>query len=606
MVTILVVDDHPTNRNFLVTLLGYQGYRMLEAADGAEALEMVRTVHPDLIISDILMPTMDGYEFVRRLRADTELAETPVIFSTAHYLDREAQALAQKCGVLYILPKPSEPEVILRTVNAALSSTSASPPLPQEEGFDREHLQLLMDQLALKTTELRALNEKLAALIELGQYLISERDPQHLMETYCYGARKIIGANVAVIGILNEDATSLQHHFSSGLDRDAVESFSALKSIQGALGQVIRECCPYRFQSVSGKPDLLGLPQQFPPIYSFLGVPIAYQARVFGWLGLGNKLGGDEFGQADEQLAITLCAQIAIAYENVHLFRSVQRQAAALAGEVAERKRAEDEVRSLNADLERRVRGRTAELEVVNQELEAFNASVSHDLYAPLRTIDGFSEALLEEYGDRLDDQGHDYLRRVRGAGCHMRQLIDDLRSLSRIARSDMERESVDLSRLARTITAELRCTQPDRQVTIDIASELLAQGDGRLLRVALENLLGNAWKFTSKQPHARIEVGVSESYGRPAYYIRDNGAGFDMTYVGRLFSPFNRLHSAADFTGTGIGLATVQRIIRRHGGRVWAEGEVGQGATFYFTLPAAEFPTPSGEDTHGDDPGGG
>ena len=585
MATILVVDDSQTNRDFLVTLLRYQGHSVLEAADGAEALEVVRTIHPDLIISDILMPTMDGYEFVRQLRADPALAHTPVIFSSAHYLGQEASALAQQCGVTFTLPKPSEPETVLRVVAAALGTSPAPSTPPKAEEFDRAHLQLLTNQLDHKTTDLRGVNEKLTALIELGRHLVSEHNPQHLMEVYCHGARQIIGANFAVIGMLDEDATTLQHCFYSGLDHDTAESLSALKITQGVLGQVIRACCPYRFQSVSGQPDLVGLPQGFPPIHSFLGLPIAYEAHVFGWLGLGNKLGSDEFHQADEELAITLCSQMAIAYENADLFHRTQRQAVALAEEVAERQRAEDEVRSLNASLEQRVRQRTTELEVVNTELEAFNTSVSHDLYAPLRSIDGFSEALLEEYGDRLDDQGHDYLRRVRGAGRRMTQLIDGLLSLSQVARSDIEREVVDLSSMARTIAAELQRTQADRQATFHIASELLTQGDGRLLRAVLENLLGNAWKFTSKQPHARIEVGVSQSHGQPTYFVRDNGAGFDMTYVGRLFSPFNRLHSASDFAGTGIGLATVQRIIHRHGGCVWAEGAVGQGANVLFHL---------------------
>jgi signal transduction histidine kinase/DNA-binding response OmpR family regulator len=594
MATILVVDDHPINRNFWVTLLGYQGHSMQEASDGAEALGMARTVHPDLIISDILMPTMDGYEFVRQLRADPTLAYTPVIFSTAHYLDREAEALAQKCGVHYILPKPCEPEVILRIVNAALSLTPTHEPPSQEESFDREHLQLLTDQLALKVVEVQALNEKLGALIELGQHLVSEHDLPQLLEVYGRGARQIVGASWALIGIFNEATTGLEHTFSSGLGRDTIESLSHLTATQGVLGEVIRKSCPYRFQSVSGQPDLVGLPRQFPPIYSFLGVPISHRGCVYGWLGLGNKLGGNEFSEADEQLAITLCAQLAITHQNMSLFRRVQSQAETLTAEMVERQRAEDEVRSLNTNLERHVHERTAELEVANQELEAFNTSVSHDLYAPLRSIDGFSAALLEEYGDRLDSQGHDYLRRVRQAAQHMTQLIHDLLSLSQVARRDLEREAVDLSRLAGMIVAELRCTQPDRQVSFRMASQLLAQGDARLLRIALENLLGNAWKFTGRQPHARIEFGVSEVQGRLAFFIRDNGAGFDMTYVGRLFSPFNRLHSATDFAGTGIGLATVQRIIRRHGGRIWAEGSVGQGATFYFTLPEAELHPPS------------
>jgi len=600
------VDDRPTNRDFLVTLLGYQGHRLLEAVDGKEALELVQSVHPDLIISDILMPTMDGFEFVRRLRTDPALVHTPVIFSTAHYLDAEAKALAQQCGVPYILAKPSEPKTIIQVVSSALSPGSTPFRPPEDTGFDHAHLELLTNQLERKATELHGLNDKLTALIELSQHLVLEHDPRQLMEAYCRGAREIIGASLAIVCLLNEDGTTLQSCIGSGLDRDIAESFSALKTIQELSGAAVKESRPLRLQNTTGEPHLVGLPSQLPPIYAFLQAPIAYRARVYGWLCLANKLGSDAFDDADEQLAMTLAAQMAVAQANIYLFHNMQRQAAALAEEVAERKRAEDEARALNTHLERRVRERTAELEVTNQELEAFNVSVSHDLYAPLRSIDGFSEALLEEYGDRLDDQGHDYLRRIRAAALRMTQLIDDLMSLSRVARSDMEREVVDLSRLARTIAAELQRTQPDRQVMFRIASKLCAQGDARLLRVAVENLLGNTWKFTSKQPRATIEVGVTEAQGQPTYFVRDNGTGFDMTYVGRLFSPFNRLHSAAEFAGSGIGLATVQRIIHRHGGRIWAEGAVGQGATFYFTLPAAELHTSSGEDTHGDHSGGG
>jgi signal transduction histidine kinase/DNA-binding response OmpR family regulator len=591
MATILIVDDHPTNRQFLVTLLGYHSHRLLEAADGAEALEVARVERPNLIISDILMPTMDGYEFVRQLRADADLAHTPVIFSTAHYLDQEARALAQQCGVPFILPKPCEPKMVLDTVDAALGLTPSATTHPEEEVFDREHLRLLTNQLAQKAAELQALNEKLAALLDLGQHLVSEGDPQHLLEAYCRGAREIIGANWAAVGMVNEDEATLQHCFISGLDRGTFESVGALQATQGVLGTILAEHRPYRLRSVTGEPQGMGLPPQFPLVNSFLGVPIVYQGRVYGWLCLANKLGNDAFSEVDERLAVTLAAQMAVAHENARLFRSVQHQAVELAREVAERRRAEAEVRALNVALEQRVRERTAELEVLNRELEAFNASVSHDLHAPLRTIDGFSEALLEEYDDRLDGQGKDYLQRVRAAAKRMAQLIDDLLSLSRVTRSEMEREIVDLSALACTAAAELRRTEPNRQVTFRIAAGLVAQGDGRLLRVALENLLGNAWKFTSKQSRTRIEFGVAQCRGELAYFIRDNGAGFNMAYADRLFGPFQRLHSTADFAGTGIGLATVQRIIHRHGGRIWAEGVVGQGATFYFTLPRAEPP---------------
>jgi len=228
---------------------------------------------------------------------------------------------------------------------------------------------------------------------------------------------------------------------------------------------------------------------------------------------------------------------------------------------------------------------RTIQLEAANRELEAFSYSVSHDLRAPLRGIDGFSQALLEDYADTLDDQGRDYLRRVRSATQRMAGLIDDLLNLSRITRGELRREAVDLSAQARSVAEQLRQAQPERQVEFHIADGLTAEGDPRLLRIALENLLGNAWKFTGKTDPAVIEFGLRRERGEAIYFVRDNGAGFDMAYAGKLFGAFQRLHDVREFEGTGIGLATVQRIIRRHGGRVWAEGESGHGATFHFTL---------------------
>jgi len=225
------------------------------------------------------------------------------------------------------------------------------------------------------------------------------------------------------------------------------------------------------------------------------------------------------------------------------------------------------------------------ELTAVNRELEAFSYSVSHDLRAPLRGIDGFSQALLEDHAEKLDAQGKDYLQRVRAASQRMAQLIDDLLQLSRLARGEIHREEVDLSGMARAIAAELQKTQPDRQVEVRIAQGVVVEGDPRLLRVVLDNLLSNAWKFTSKNPRATIEFGVIENDGRPVYFVQDDGAGFDMAYGDKLFGPFQRLHAPTEFSGTGIGLATVQRIVHRHGGRVWAAGAVGQGATFSFTL---------------------
>ena len=223
--------------------------------------------------------------------------------------------------------------------------------------------------------------------------------------------------------------------------------------------------------------------------------------------------------------------------------------------------------------------------ETASRELEAFSYSVAHDLRAPLRGIDGFSQALLEDYSDTLDAQGQDYLRRVREAAQRMARLIDDLLMLSRVSQSDVRDEPIDLSARARAIAVRLQSIEPERHVEFTIADGMVAHGDGSLISILLDNLLGNAWKFTAKRPEARIELGCAARPGGSHYFVRDNGAGFDMAFAPKLFGVFQRLHSTTEFDGTGIGLATVQRVVRRHGGRIWAEGEVDRGATFYFTL---------------------
>ena len=249
--------------------------------------------------------------------------------------------------------------------------------------------------------------------------------------------------------------------------------------------------------------------------------------------------------------------------------------------DITDRKEAEDKVRELNESQQRHA----VQVEAANKELEAFSYSVSHDLRAPLRSIDGFSLALIEDYGGKLDADAKGLLDRIRAATKRMAQLIDDLLNLARVTRTEMRYEAVDLGAMAKSVLADLQSGDPQRSVECVVGEDIIGHGDSRLLRVVLENLLGNAWKFTMNKPRARIELGMSQQDGGPVYFVRDDGPGFDMAYVDKLFGTFQRLHAASEFPGTGIGLASVRRIIQRHGGTTWAEGAVDKGATFSFTL---------------------
>jgi PAS domain S-box-containing protein len=256
--------------------------------------------------------------------------------------------------------------------------------------------------------------------------------------------------------------------------------------------------------------------------------------------------------------------------------------------DITDRKRAEQEVRRLNEELEMRVRQRTAELEASTRELDAFAYSVSHDLRAPLRSLEGFSQVLLEDYAAGLDEQGREYLQRIQANVGRMAQMIDDLLHLSRATRVELRRDRADLTALADEVIADLRAANPDRHIDVSIADSLVAPGDPDLIRLVLQNLLGNAWKFTAQRPGAAISVTAGQQDGVEVFMVQDNGAGFDMRYADKLFSPFQRLHSTTEFEGTGIGLAIVQRIVTRHGGQIRANGVPGQGATFRFSLTPA------------------
>ncbi len=292
-----------------------------------------------------------------------------------------------------------------------------------------------------------------------------------------------------------------------------------------------------------------------------------------------QKVGNDEVGLMTDAFNQMLA-------EIERADADLQRTNAQLQVEIGEHRAAREEVIALNATLEQRVAERTQALALANKELESFSYSVSHDLRTPLRAIEGFSSVLMRDHADRIDERGREYLQRVRAATQRMARLIDDLLHLARTMRVEVRRRPVNLSELASSVAKEIAVAHPDRAVRFDIQPDLNAHADPELVRVVLDNLIGNAAKFSAKKPDARVAFGCKPQNGEAVYYVRDNGVGFDMAYSNKLFGAFQRLHSSRDFEGTGIGLANVQRIVARHGGKIWAESQPDHGATFYFTLP--------------------
>lgn len=431
-------------------------------------------------------------------------------------------------------------------------------------------------------------------LAELDRFLYQaaggriDRNTRATLRDVCRAATRAVAGVTTVALVGEKSATSLAIAASDGPSL-GLDELSLAEP--GVASRVWHSQQP----EMASAPDAFGLAEsvqlaEVTGAYSLLAVPIATAVHAPGLL-LVFVHRRPLFADDDLALLKLYAEQTATTLDNITLLaeqremvqRLVQNEAR-LEELVTQRTEA---LLRLNEELEQRVHARTAQLEVANKELESFAYSVSHDLRAPLRAIDGFSQALLEDCADQIDDLGQDYLERVRANTQRMGELIDALLLLSRLSRAEMRLEAVDLSALAQHIATDLQRGDNERQVEFSIKPELVVEGDARLLRVVLENLLGNAWKFSGARSEACIEFGAVEQDGERAYFVRDNGVGFDMAYAHKLFGAFQRLHPMNEFAGTGIGLATVQRVVHRHQGQVWARAAPEEGATFFFTLAA-------------------
>ncbi len=553
---ILVAEDDAEARELLLLSLADGDYDLLEATDGVEALDLLRTEHPDLLITDIIMPRMDGYELVRKLRQDETMAATPVIFCSASYHEREVREMARSLGVRSTLSKPFDLKTVRATVSAALATKPATStqPLPAD-------------------VVTGGAQERLSALVAFSRRLFGQTDPAAILESTCDAARDILLAQVSQLVIVADDGPN-HRTTASGLASEELDRLlssgmygNLLKTLEGG-GSAL-----YPDAAVCEGPS-----GQRGDFVSMLGVPIASVSKFYGYLCVLNRIGLPGFTDEDLAVARAIAAQVAGAYENA-------RQHQALQSEVERRAEMESEVRRLNLDLERRVAERTAELEIANRELEAFSYSVAHDLRAPLRLIHAHVQMLREHRGPPGAREPGIHMEQIQRGAREMSALIDGLLALSRVSHVEMRREPVALGELAKHSVERLSQEVPGREIEWRLGPLPAVSCDPELMRQVFANLLGNAVKYSRPRAKAVIEVGTGAADGDTYIFVRDNGVGFDMRYARKLFGVFQRLHRQDEFEGTGIGLATVSRIVERHGGRIWAEAYPGRGAEFRFTL---------------------
>jgi len=520
---ILVIDDSPTFRMALLEMLEEAGYKVLPAISGEEGLRIAADARPAAVIVDGSLPGIDGPTVIRRIRLDAALRLTPCLLLTGSD-EGGAELQAFDAGADAFVRKGEESDVILARLHALLRTAS--------------HADTKRDTDSLQAPKrILAVDDSLTYLNELGEILRGDGYDVQLAHS---GAEALLLLSVQLVDCVLLD-----------LVMPGIDGIETCRRIKAAPG--LRDIPVVMLTAVEDRKAMIeALSAGADDYLSKSGDADALRARVMAQI--RRKQLQDETRRIREQL---LRKEIEAAEERA-------------ARETAEAKAAMAE-----------------ELEFKNQELEAFSYSVAHDLRAPLRSIDGFGLALLEDYADVLDEPGREFLNRIRDSTAHMGRLIDDLLKLSKVARSEFVGREVDLSAVAHACVARLREADPDRRIEVVIPEGLWVSGDAALLEVALDNLIGNAWKFTRKTDAARIELAIETQDGRRVVVVRDNGAGFDMAYAGKLFNVFTRLHPSHEFEGTGIGLATVLRVVRRHGGRIWAEGKVGEGAAFFFTLEA-------------------
>jgi hypothetical protein len=533
-VSVLLVDDRPANRTALAAALAPLGLQLIEAASGSIALRELLARDFAALLLDINLPDMSGYEVAELLRTRPRNARTPILFVTAERdteIDRER---GYACGAVDYLVAP----VVPATLRAKVS--------------------VYADQFRAQRDALE-LSDRFAALVQVGLDLARAEVPDALMQRCCSAMRQIFAASYAGIVVTEQLPASARHFMASGLDDTDCAGVSA-EIFDCPLGSQVLAQTDLAVTAVSLRSsDVIDLPSVHPKVNGILANRITVHGKPIGWMYAADRPAGAGFTTADAQIMMALTAQFGTAWDSL----------------------------AMSIELERLVAERTGELQRTISDLDAFSYSVSHDLRAPLRAIDSFANILIEDYSDKLDGEGRRLLQTVRHNTDKMAHLIDDLLAFSRLGRLNVACTSIDVSGLVHEILGELVPAAGDRRIDLRIADLPPARADKAMLRQVLTNLLANAIKFTSRRETAIIEVTGRIEAGESVYAVRDNGAGFDQAYAHKLFGVFQRLHGSDEFPGTGIGLAIVERIVNKLGGRVWGEGQTDCGATFHFTLPS-------------------